>query len=226
MLEIIKNILDDFGSKEQVFLSESQFQFDLAWELQKKIDKSDKILLEHTAVIEKGTEKSKKKRFQSDIIVQFANSDYIVIELKYKTKANRDDYKVELIQQAGQPGTKYDYLNDIRRIELLKNQDVSKYEYLLKGQCLGGYAIFLTNDNSYWQDKQKGLAKHFSIEDGRTIKRGDLLSWNTDIIKPWIKSRSEFTLGSDYTFVWNDYYDTKKKNKGSEIKFRYLITEV
>ena len=121
MLEIIKNILDDFGSKEQVFLSESQFQFDLAWELQKKIDKSDKILLEHTAVIEKGTEKSKKKRFQSDIIVQFANSDYIVIELKYKTKANRDDYKVELIQQAGQPGTKYDYLNDIRRIELLKN---------------------------------------------------------------------------------------------------------
>ena len=158
--------------------------------------------------------------------MQFANSDYIVIELKHKTKANRDDYKVELIQQAGQPGTKYDYLNDIRRIELLKNQDDSKYEYLLEGKCLGGYAIFLTNDNSYWKDKQKGLAKHFSIEDGRTIHKGEPLSWNTDKVKSWMKSRSEFTLGNDYTFVWNDYYDTKKKNKGSEIKFRYLITEV
>jgi len=32
MFEVIKNILADFGSKEQVFLSEAQFQFDLAWE--------------------------------------------------------------------------------------------------------------------------------------------------------------------------------------------------
>ena len=226
MLEIIKDILADFGSKEQVFLSEAQFQFDFAWELQKKIGKEGKILLERTTAIQKQTNESKKKRFQSDIIVQFANNDYIVIELKYKTKANRDDYKVELIQQAGQPGTKYDYLNDIRRIELLKNQDISKYEYLLKGQCLGGYAIFLTNDNSYWKEKQKGLAKHFSIEDGRTIKQGEVLSWNTDKVKSWMKGRNDLVLNNKYTFIWHDYYDTKKKKQGSDIKFRYLITEV
>lgn len=226
MFKAIERIMIDFGKEKQIFLSEAQFQFAFAWELQKEIGKKGKILLEHTAVIQKQTEKIKKKRFQSDIIIQFNNLNYIVIELKYKTKENEDDYGVSLIQQAGQTITKYDYLKDIKRIELLKNQDCSKYKYLLDGKCLRGYAIFLTNDNSYWRDSQKGVAKCFSIEDGRSIKKGEILSWHISEIKPWMKSRDELILSNDYIFVWRDYYDTGKRKKGSEIKFRYLVTEI
>lgn len=226
MFKAIERIIIDFGKEKQVFLSEAQFQFALAWELQKEIGKKGKILLEHTAVIQKQTEKIKKKRFQFDIIIQFNNLNYIVIELKYKTKGNEGDYDVPLIQQAGQPGTKYDYLNDIKRIELLKKQNSLKYEYLLEGKCIGGYAIFLTNDNSYWNDNQKGLAKYFSIEDGRSIKKGVPLFWNTNEIKPWMKNRDELTLNNNYIFAWKDYYDTGKQKNGCKIKFRYLITEI
>lgn len=225
--DIVK-ILDKISGNETPYLSEAQFQFELAWELQKIIGENDKILLEYTACAKKASDAKKKKRFESDIIVKFENGTYIAIELKYKT-AEAIVNDVHLIQQAGQPGTKYDYLWDIRRIELLKDkneENEKSYEYYIKdSRCVGGYAIFLTNDSSYWGvPKENTSAYHFSLCDGRIPS--EELQWNVagEELKDWMKSREPFKLSGSYKMKWEVFKEYE--HKGNTKLFKYLITTI
>ena len=220
----IVEILDKISKNKTPYLSEAQFQFELAWELQKIIGENDKILLEYTACAKKASDGKKKKRFEADIIVKFQNGTYIAIELKYKTAQAIVD-NIQLIQQAGQPGTKYDYLWDIRRIELLKEKEKEFEYYIEDSRCVGGYAIFLTNDSSYWGvPKEDTSAYHFRLCDGRIPN--EELQWNVSAeeLKDWMKSREPFALSGSYEMKWevfNRYID-----KGKEKLFKYLITTI
>ena len=227
--ENIIQVIKELSQNEKPYLSEAQFQFELAWKLQenKELYNIDKILLEYTACAEKATKEKKKKRFESDIIVLFQNGTYIAFELKYKTsKAVING--VNLIQQAGQPGTKYDYLWDIHRIELLMNKDenTDKYEYYMDNKkCIGGYAIFLTNDASYWgESKENKSAYNFCLCDG-TIQKGEL-KWNVGDgeLKDWMKPRTPFVLLGEYKMKWETFMPYTYKNKPKE--FKYLITTI
>ena len=216
------DILNELSIKkdEKPYLSEAQFQFELAWEIQKKF-KNVKVLLEYTACSQEIN--GKRKRFESDIIVQFENNTYIAIELKYKTTEAIVN-GIPLIQQAGQPGTKYDYLWDIHRIELLHQKDEDHYEYHLEGTCIGGYAIFLTNDSSYWGESE-GTAYNFRLCNKRTITPNDNICWNVslDKKKAWM-SRESFNLFESYCFNWESYITYDYKNKLKE--FKYLLTPI
>lgn len=75
----IQHILSKLSTRAEPYLSEAQFQFELAWELQKE-HSNCKILLEYTAC----SNKISGKRFEYDIIAVFDNG-YQAIELKYKT---------------------------------------------------------------------------------------------------------------------------------------------
>ena len=240
----IQNILQDLAKNStEPYLSEAQLQFDLAWELQTNATKYDikKIFLENTALIGTFTTATgtSSKRFEYDIIVLFNDNTFIAIELKYKT-SEADINGVQLVQQAGQPGTKYDYIWDIRRIELLKNNytghSIGSNEYkqnsntLKDAICSGGYAIFLTNDGSYYNTPRKGTAYDFRLKDkdenGKSINRiiscKDTLKWDADYPladKDWRKSREEpITLDGDYELEW----EKSKYYTG----FNYLITEI
>lgn len=217
--DIVEEVLNSLSGKEKPYLSEAQFQFELAWELKKKLGEEVNILLEYTSCARKATKDSKRKRFESDIILATEN-DYIVIELKYKTK-KAEINGVNLTQQAGQPGTKYDYLWDIHRIELLMKQDSDDYDYYLDKDCLGGFAIFLTNDPSYWKEAKTGeSAYNFSLHEDSEKNAREELNW-PDEEKAWIKSRPAFSLNNTYTMKWEKFM-----SYGEEKEFKYLITEI
>lgn len=223
----ILNKLKGSEDKFKPYLSEAQFQFELAWELQKNQENYgiEKILLEYTACAKQETDEKRKKRFESDIIVLFKDKTYIAIELKYKTsEAKIND--ISLVQQAGQPGTKYDYLWDIHRIELLMKKQEGYEYYINDYTCVGGYAIFLTNDASYYNDvkDESTTAYHFRLCNGRKPK-GEL-TWNVNPgeQKDWMKSREKFTLLGEYEMQWEVYYTYRPKNK--EKYFKYLVTEI
>lgn len=223
--DIVEEVLNSLSGKEKPYLSEAQFQFELAWELKKKLGEEVNILLEYTSCARKATGDSKRKRFESDIILA-TEKDYIVIELKYKTKEAKIN-GVNLTQQAGQPGTKYDYLWDIHRIELLMNQDSDNqdsynYEYYIKDKkCTGGFAIFLTNDPSYWKEAKKGeSAYNFSLHDSSVKNAGEKLEWSGEK-KDWMNSRPAFSLDYTYKMEWEKFM-----SYGEEKEFKYLITEI
>ena len=215
--ENIVKILKELAKNPEPYLSEAQFQFELAWYLQKEFSDA-KILLEYTACSTKV--EGKKKRFESDILVVFG-AEYQSIELKYKT-AKATVGEVELTQQSGQPGTKYDYLWDIHRIEILKEKNKNEYDFHGIGEnhkCLGGFAIFLTNDGSYWNSGRDGdSAKNFNLCEKKN--KGQMLEWNGEH-KDWMNSRQPFALSNNYSFKWETY---KELTNGKE--FKYLITEV
>ena len=235
--EDIETIIISIGKNREKdpYLSEAQFQFELAWELQKACSNFDikKILLEYTSCI-MTAHNNKRKRFESDIIVIFNDSKYLVIELKYKTsKATING--IELISQGGQPGTKYDYLWDIRRIELLKNKpendnDGNKYSYTLNNyECIGGYAIFLTNDTSYFdgKEKEKDSAYNFRLEADREIKSSSPLEWTCKNKKDWMKTRPSFKFCDSHTLSnWCTFSKYTDPSSNSEREFKYLITKI
>jgi hypothetical protein len=108
-MDMVK-IIDKLRSKRRIFCSEKDFQFALAWEIQKCYDKSN-IRLEYCPNLEKNV--------HIDIIVELDNK-YYPIELKYKTKTfigkdNNENYFLK--NQGAQDIGKYDYLKDIQRIE-------------------------------------------------------------------------------------------------------------
>ena len=245
--EIIKEILKELRDKRMAtepYLSEAQFQFELAWVIKQKF-RNAKILLEYTACImksskvdENGNEKEKTKRFESDIIVFFGNQ-YQVIELKYKT-AKSTIKEVQLVPQGGQPGTKYDYLWDIHRIELLKEQPTeyqgNSYKYRLGKKCTGGYAIFLTNDSSYYggQEQHDDSAYNFRLQESksesenRCINQNEVLEWKGEE-KDWMSPRPPFSfLRNRQLGNWESFYKytDESTNKPKNKEFKYLITEI
>ena len=236
----IQDILEYLAENNtEPYLSEAQFQFELAWVIKEKFNNA-KILLEYTActmksnkVDENGKSKGKTKRFESDIIVLFDN-EYQVIELKYKT-ARSTINNVQLVTHGGQPGTKYDYLWDIHRIELLKEKPEKDaqgnfYTYLLNKKCSGGYAIFLTNDSSYYggQEQPGDSAYQFRLENSREIDTSKVLVWEGEE-KNWMSSRPSFSFIEKRQFgEWKTFYEyTDKSTKNKKSKhFKYLITEI
>lgn len=231
----IEKIIKLFGKQQRIFQKEAQFQFELAWELQKQLGEDGKVILEYNSCVRKPDDAThqKRKRFYSDIIIKDNDNNYIVIELKYKTKGD-NCYNVELTEQGAPDEGRYDYLWDVRRIELLKNRDCGNYDYNKHlGKFLGGYAILLTNENQYWERTRKKATTsgketvdiQFSI--GHGDKVNGTVDWQTDTPKDWMLSRPAITFDHPYVFEWNPYYNTRKTtSKGRTLEFRYLITKI
>ena len=231
----IEEIIKTFASKKIIFQQEAQLQFSLAWELQKQIERNNidaKVYLEFLGC----QDNKNNRRFYSDIIIIDKEQNYIVIELKYKTKqaeyTNGHNEKVKLFGHGAPDEGRYDYLLDIRRIELFKNRDNENYLYSKQLKTFEkGYAILITNENQYWMktkkmahDKKTVDAK-FCIGENDTIN-GEI-SWTTEEIKNWMKSRESFDIKGEYKCKWQDYCEEERPRRArNEKKFRYLITEI
>jgi hypothetical protein len=131
----IQKIMSLLSKKRPVFHSEFDFQFALAWEIQKEYKKAD-IRLEYRQP-DAPEEKGKRKYF--DIKIELNEKIYL-IELKYKTikqKLKYDGELYELKNHAANPLGRYLYLKDIQRIEdSLVLNSMKNFEI--------GYAILLT----------------------------------------------------------------------------------
>lgn len=198
---------ESLREKRPIFHSEADFQFALAWEIQRLYPHAD-IRLEYPATGEPNK--------HIDIIVRSEGVVY-PIELKYKTKQLSvmigDEY-YKLKEHGAQDVGAYDCIKDICRVESFVD-NITGFR--------NGYVIWLTNDYYYWRNPSSpsvGYAE-FSIHNG-AIKKG-VMQWGNTYNAGSIKGReSKLSLRSDYEIVWNEY-STLNTNNGI---FKYALITV
>lgn len=236
---IINSALQNLKNDNKIFVSEKDFQVELAYEIQNQTKELD-VKLEYCP---KGIEIDYKEKFDKkgnpkktpmyiDILIIYKNKWY-PIELKYKTKkirdkiANSDGYKnekdedelIDLKEQGAQDQGRCNFLWDISRLEKLKEQKRDKF-----GK---GYAIFITNDSSYEKgvDDNKFLADRDFRLNNREILSNNELRWKEGTKDGTIGSCPRvITFSDNHTIQW-DYYINISDNYTNN-KFRILKVEV
>ena len=249
--EILTRIIKAFGKEDKIFQSEAQFQFDLAWELQKNFPNCQ-VKLEDMRSYVKKDEKEKnsrfKKKFYTDIVLE--DDDYsIAIELKYKTAEYYDKNKcIYLFEHGAVDLGRYDYLWDVHRIELLTGKGNNEELFgrvEVQNKCKKGYAVLLTNDEKYWTqsyvNKNETMDNQFKIGDKTHILYNKDLDWRklkendekyrknyqhypTTILKKngTPSERAQpIHLSKQYDYQWEDYCPLHNNEK-----FRFVIIEV
>ncbi len=185
-------IIEILRQKRLLFHSEADFQFALAWEIQKELPTAD-IRLEYPP------ESAPNKYI--DILVRNDGCSY-PIELKYKTKklsATVGGEKFLLKNHGAQDIGAYDCIKDIYRVESFADK--------LDGfKC--GYILWLTNDPYYWNAPNNANAGYaaFSIHHG--AKKYGAMNWGSHLGAGTTNGREdELILSGEYEIAWNDYSD-------------------
>lgn len=232
----LQDILTQFGKKHRIFHSEAQLQFELAWEIRKKVN--CRVLLEVLTMEEPIS--NKIKRYYTDIVLE--DNDYrVAIELKYKTAEFKGENDVvELLNHGAVDLGRYDFLWDVYRLELLQNPNKNSQVNVRK-KCEKGFAILLTNEEKYWT-KRWGSGPNITIDNqfrigidlqtpnkGRLYGNGQNLDWikNPDGSYPTCiqnnKSRAHtIDLNQAYSYEWFDYCEMQGHNS----KFKFTIIEI
>lgn len=207
MLDIYK-ALDVLRCRRTIFTSEADFQLEFAWVI-KELYNDVKVRLEYSPTFD--------TTMHIDILV-IDDGMWVPIELKYKTKCctkTVDDEVFYLKNHGAKDVNCYLYLNDIKRIEKIKN-NVECFER--------GYTVFITNDLSYLKKPQKKdcIYSQFSLEEG-IIKSG-ILDWGVKASAGTKKGCEEpIKLLGTYEMVWGDYSRLDETNTGT---FKVLVNEV
>lgn len=198
----------NLAATRKLFHSEADFQHALAWQIHRAMPESQ-VRLEVDA-----SQAGHRRRFL-DIWLPLEG---IAIELKYKTRGfevEQGDESFVLRNQSAQTQGRYDFIQDIRRIELLRSQ---------LRQCKAGYAVLLTNDSSYWKvpARRDTVDAEFRIHDGREVS--GVLAWAPNAEPGTVKDReSPIEIHDSYHLRWQEYSNFPEKKYGS---FRYLAVSV
>ena len=197
--QTLLSALNTLSSQRDAFCSEADFQFALAWELQKLMPQA-KISLEYPIQIE-------SKDCHIDIWVEESGFIY-PIELKYKTKGGIIG-GVTLKNHSAVDFGCYDYLYDIYRIEQIKATTPNFDK---------GFAVMLTNEPSYYNHTNRSSAyndfKIFQNSVHNGAHAGGLTNKGTIFNSG---NRDNFSLAGSYTMRWNVY---------NNYDFRFVISEI
>ena len=202
----IETAMNNLKIKHQIFHSEADFQFSLAWELQKILPDA-KIHLEYCPLLDDS--------MHIDIYVLDEGHSH-PIELKYKTKELKAPIGSEyynLKNQFAHDIGRYDFLYDISRIEKMKT---------ICDDFASGFAIILTNDAAYWSSPctNHTVDAAFRIHEGRFI--AGCLSWSQKAGAGTTKGRHPFELNGSYKTTWLPFSDIGIPRG----EFRYCMIEV
>lgn len=230
----LADVIKDFGKGKRIFHSEAQFQFELAWELQKRFPNCQ-VKLEDMRAVVKDANGGFKKKFYTDIVME--QQDYsVAIELKYKT----DDYSdmgkgIYLFEHGAVDLGRYDYLWDVHRVELLMGKgNIGDVEFLPnKKRCDRGFAVLLTNEEKYWGksylDNTRTIDHQFKFGINTTHLYCKDLDWEQtkkgNYPPPTIAGTfrdQKIQLSKRYDYKWMDYCSVKQKNG----IFKFVIIEV
>jgi len=197
-------ILNELSKEMPIFHSEKDFQFALGWKI-KEVNPKIGIRFEKRFEID-------TKEIHVDLCLE-TRTQKIPVEIKYKTREVKN--KVENFvtkNQGAQDQARYDYVNDISRIENILHKYSQNF----------GITVMLTNDSSYWRPGRKGTKdEKFRIHEGKVLSGN--LDWKKNTSKGTKGGRiEEIKLRRSYKIKWEDYSDLKEKNG----KFRYLLTEI
>ncbi|UQZ90926.1 hypothetical protein C4J81_17585 [Deltaproteobacteria bacterium Smac51] len=204
----IKHSIQSLGNKRKIFHSEADFQFSLAWEIQ-RLHPSANIRLEYCPVC--------APRRHIDILLELNKRKY-PIELKYKTlktTVTDCDELFNLKNHGAQTIGKYDLLADIERIESL-SESLPGFEE--------GYAVWLTNDPIYWQSpsRENTIAGVFPVHNGAVAHRE--MPWAPQTAMGTKKGRDKsIVLKGRYAIQWEDFSEVHMERNGS---FKYALIKV
>jgi hypothetical protein len=207
-MDISKALLE-LSQSRKMFHSEADFQFALAWELQ-KLYPDAKVRLEYCPA---GIEPT----MHIDILV-IKDDEWYPVEMKYKTLGCTKivDGEAFMIKNHGAQDTgRYDYLKDVQRIEQLSHS--------LPG-FKKGFTVFLTNDPSYWSKSGRSdtVYHEFRLCDN-FIKHGTM-SWAAHAGEGTTKHReSSIELVNSYRIKWQEFSQIDESRGG---RFRYLISKI
>ncbi len=201
----VSGLMENLKEERPIFHSEADFQHALAWQLHKAMP-SDEIRLEYKPF--------QDERMYLDIWLPGVG---VAIELKYRSKKLAQEWKKEafaLKDQSAPDQGRYDFLNDIQRLERL----VADFQ-----PAKTGYAILLTNDPSYWKFSSRStIDADFRLHQGREIS-GEM-AWSPKAAKGTTNGREEpIRLKGSYDCVWRDYFSF---GEAANQQFRYLMIEV
>ncbi|WP_009962596.1 DUF7669 domain-containing protein [Verrucomicrobium spinosum] len=204
----IVNVLERLSVRRPILHSEADFQHALAWEL--------KTLYPEIEVRLEIPESFKEARAFVDMIVYMAGKP-IFIELKYKTAPlcavhNGEGYTLKR-QGASDQGS-YDFLKDVSRIE----------EFTKRTPGSEGFAIILTNDETYWNDVNSRVTidREFRLYDGRVLT--GKLQWQSYAGTGSVVGReAPITISGGYPLSWKWYSNLHSERYGN---FRFLCVNV
>lgn len=204
----IKYILNRLSKTRQIFVSEADFQLELAWMI-KTIYPSATVRLEYCPCFD--------SNMHIDILV-IINNKWIPIELKYKTKKCEKTVGNEVFNLKNH-GAKdigcYLYLKDLERIE----------EFKRNSECfLEGYAIMVTNEMSYTKKPKTDncVYNQFSLHDGS--KKQEIMDWREGTGNGTKKGHeTPIKLAGCYTMEWLMYSEIDNTSTGV---FKVLVNKV
>jgi len=224
MRNTIIQALSQLAAANRIFCSEADFQFALAWELQRLLPLTS-IFLEKGVSVPSDT-------YYVDIVVESGGKIYY-IELKYHTSTcnwHFRDTPIRLKNQGAQDLLRYDYLKDIYRLQKIKNN-------CEKEAFAGGFAIILTNDRLVYDAPvsfKNTLDCGFRIHDRRGTRVSKhpipgLVSWNNKGRGSghWTQ-RGERKLSFSVppiSTAWSQYLSFRD-SIGESQDFRYLINTI
>jgi len=204
----IEIIMSKLKEKRKIFVSEADFQLEMAWIIKEEYPDA-KVRLEYCPSFD--------FNMHIDILVTIDNK-WIPIELKYKTKGCRKEIDNEIFNLKNH-GAKdmncYLYLKDIQRIEKIK-ENVAIFKE--------GYTIFITNELSYIKAPLKidCVYKEFSLEEN--IEKTGILDWSKKASDGTKKNCEEpIILNNIYKMNWLEYSKIDDTNTGT---FVYLINKI
>ncbi len=158
-----------------------------------------------------------------DIIVYDKNGKSIPIELKYKTKLLKTEYKGESynLTNHGAPDIgRYSFRKDIYRIEQYLSQE-EKSDL--------GYLFILSNEIAYYNinvSEKETIDKHFSCHQNSIIQK-ESLGWNYSKIdlSKYVNEDNLWKYSNQnkkhWTFIGNNIYKLELKSKYSIIWEEY-----
>lgn len=221
--KILEEILESSGGNGIIFLSEADFQFYLAWQIKEKLkDKGEgKVILEYPDDIVEKDENGKEKaeRIYYDIWVEDGSGKTHLIELKYRTKEQKDvmryGRKFDLKNQSAQDLGRYHFIKDIERLESQKK--------IANGKS---YCIMLTNDKSYWLEPPPDCKtpQDIAFRIHKNIMPG-CHEWGGRDKKYRGRVNEKINIKKGYKCKWQPYECGSVKNEPNG-EFRYLLLEI
>lgn len=219
MLLDMPQLLKSLANLRPVFHSEADFQHALAWHIHSSFPALD-VRLEYPLPGDVDQ--------HMDIVV-WDNQETVTIELKYKTDILMTSIGGEafvLRSHRAQDCGRYDYLCDVQRLETWAANS--------KSHSTTGYAVFITNDPSYWNPPTRSrtpVDNAFRLHEGRTVC--GTMQWSQGASQGTVRNReSPIILNRSYILRWVDYAQVTPftpPNLGPikmHTYFRYLMTQV
>lgn len=204
----IHSILSQLSQKRPIFHSEADFQHALAWEIHNNYPNAS-IRLEINPYVN-------GQRAYIDILTRIGKTAY-AIELKYKTRKLDTTHSGEafhLLNQSAQDLGRYDFIKDVVRLE----------RFIDIHPNAKGFAIFLTNDSSYWKEvlNRDTVDQAFRLYENRMME-GKLI-WGKRASAGTIRGRENYlSLSKKYHLRWNNFSQLSDDKKTS---FKYLLLEI